>query len=210
MCVIWVFQGEGWAWFQAGAAAQWHSYRDVKGLICLSGYGQLKKATGGREKKSTCAGGWIPTSMKLDWSWCKVSFRCFCIHEIMKLFTTRKYFPRLQQLKLSEMCSEPSASHPCSKYVSCYQLLSAFIRFRTEQMQLRRQAEKTTAETRSESLSQSRVKWSAPAAVADTIRQVKTGQRAAWPCGGKKRSQGPEFSFSNKRWIMYINLCKYS
>lgn len=22
MCVIWVFQGEGWAWFQAGAAAQ--------------------------------------------------------------------------------------------------------------------------------------------------------------------------------------------
>ena len=125
MCVIWVFQGEGCAWFQAGAAAQWHSYRDVKGLICLSGYGQLKKATGGREKKSTCAGGWIPTSMKLDWNWCKVSFRCFCIHEIMKLFTTRKYFPRLQQLKLSEMCSEPSASHPCSKYVSCYQLLSA-------------------------------------------------------------------------------------
>lgn len=29
------------------AAARWHSYRDVKGLICLSGYGQLKKATGG-------------------------------------------------------------------------------------------------------------------------------------------------------------------
>ena len=147
------------------------------------------------------------------WNWIETGakFRSvvFCIHENHEnCLQQESIFPGCSNWSYQKMCSETQCF---SSLLQIRFVLSAFIRFRTET--------DAAAETSGEDNSGDQVR----VAESKLSQVVRTG-RSGWhdPPGQdwtarcmtlrrkKNEVKDPSSVFSNKRWIMYINLCKYS